>query len=202
MHSVFSSPRKPHLDKYESTSTLPVHDGRLPTEEVDFRSLSGFSPEPRKVTNKTHAAIYFEETPPLGGLGHNPSRQDLQEGKMKEDTVSPYTIENYSGFRIFVHKLIGERQEKKEGIMSIGQDLVETGDSLDIGIDYEQRIAGELWRNEYDPLCKGDHDDSVRIVIADPEHSYEPIERVSFGSVGFFTHNLKTGKTFVPFGLY
>lgn len=84
---------------------------RQPSEESDFRSISGFSPDFHKVhggTSKTHAAIYFEEQP-----GHamqpNPSRQDLIEGKMKEDTVSPYTIENYSGFRIFVQKMIGEK---------------------------------------------------------------------------------------------
>lgn len=49
---------------------------------------------------------------------------------MKEDTVSPYTIENYSGFRIFVQKMIGEKQEKKEGMLSIGKYIVESGDSL------------------------------------------------------------------------
>ena len=42
----------------------------------------------------------------------------------------------------------------------------------------------------------------MRIVIADPEQNYEPIERVSFGAVGFFTHNLKTGRAFIPFGVY
>ena len=38
--------------------------------------------------------------------------------------------------------MIGEKQEKKEGMLSIGKYLVESGDSLQIEIDYEQRIAG------------------------------------------------------------
>ena len=40
------------------------------------------------------------------------------------------------------------------GIVSLKKYIVENGDSLQIEIDYEQRIAGELWREEYDPLAK------------------------------------------------
>ena len=39
-------------------------------------------------------------------------------------------------------------------------------------------------------------------MISDADRSYYPIEKVSFGSVGFFTHNLKTGRSFIPFGVY
>ena len=42
----------------------------------------------------------------------------------------------------------------------------------------------------------------MKIVVVDPERAYHPIEKVSFGSVGFFTHNLNTGRSYIPFGLY
>ncbi len=71
-------------------------------------------------------------TPYGGGGGHKPlplfdnistpmlgvSREMTDHLSMRnnEDTVSPYTIENYSGFRIFVVKMIGQQQSAREGI--------------------------------------------------------------------------------------
>lgn len=144
--------------------------------------------------------MYDSSTP--AALIPSALRTDHDSLRNNEDTVSPYTIENFSGFQIFVQKTIGERQSSGEGILNLQKYIVENGDTLQIEIDYEQRIAGELWREEYDPLTKSANEDAVRIVISDAERSYYPIDKVSFGSVGFFTHNLKTGRSYIPFGLY